>query len=600
MPLPWASGEDGALLEFDDSKGTVIVTALSEEAHLIITKRGAAPETLELGLSLEMEVGSKLELRSENNAEASFVYLVTALKKQTLQPTSAGIATTVACSVPPQTTVFDSLITPAPTLAFLGPSPLSGGTLKKKEPLRHITSDNIPAKPDVDAQTTEPNTLSDGTDPQLAPTASPSARPKPQGDCEVQRRESRTVAVPETQVQIFEAVQDLDDPEHPDVGVAAEAVQGDPLSEARKDSIAAYGANQHIGNKVHNDNSRECGNEDREGGAGDPSSRLVPETQPIDNLMGDDADVVEAPRADSVALPAQAAQIANDVHEEISKDVRDDTAVMEEEVPAAEQNEDMMRDAVLTHPAQVEAAHAGPIKDGSNPDANADGDSEMFGEPSGTEVPTTVHNDTAMQPVLQQEDVATEEALADVVDDTHADAAASTEHEPVDCLARTAPTPAHGGLAAAAASSDCIVSLLRDGSALIDDVRATLIEQPERPLSTAARTVAWTADLDRLRARCAAPQVLIGVVGDTGAGKSSMLNALLGEEDVLPVNGMRACTASVVEVSYGASSVYAAEVEFMAEVSVLCWHCIGKEFVKPGCILSANPILCYFFCCLFA
>jgi ATPase subunit of ABC transporter with duplicated ATPase domains len=63
--------------------------------------------------------------------------------------------------------------------------------------------------------------------------------------------------------------------------------------------------------------------------------------------------------------------------------------------------------------------------------------------------------------------------------------------------------------------------------------------------------------------------VVIGVVGDTGAGKSSMLNALLGEEEVLPQNGMRACTACVVEVSYAPSSAYTAEIDFVSEVSFL-------------------------------
>jgi predicted GTPase len=51
-------------------------------------------------------------------------------------------------------------------------------------------------------------------------------------------------------------------------------------------------------------------------------------------------------------------------------------------------------------------------------------------------------------------------------------------------------------------------------------------------------------------------------------GKSSLLNVLLGEEDVLPTNGMRACTASVIEVSYAAppeGHMYVAEVQFMTE-----------------------------------
>jgi GTPase SAR1 family protein len=32
------------------------------------------------------------------------------------------------------------------------------------------------------------------------------------------------------------------------------------------------------------------------------------------------------------------------------------------------------------------------------------------------------------------------------------------------------------------------------------------------------------------------------VVGNTGAGKSTLINGLLGESNVLPTNGMRACT----------------------------------------------------------
>ncbi len=39
-------------------------------------------------------------------------------------------------------------------------------------------------------------------------------------------------------------------------------------------------------------------------------------------------------------------------------------------------------------------------------------------------------------------------------------------------------------------------------------------------------------------------------MGDTGAGKSSMLNALLGEQAILPTSGMRACTASIIEMRY--------------------------------------------------
>ncbi|XP_043922331.1 uncharacterized protein LOC122797874 [Protopterus annectens] len=58
----------------------------------------------------------------------------------------------------------------------------------------------------------------------------------------------------------------------------------------------------------------------------------------------------------------------------------------------------------------------------------------------------------------------------------------------------------------------------------------------------------------------------IAVVGDTGAGKSSLLNALLDEEDLLPSCSMRACTASVVEVSCNTKNQkYEANVEFLTK-----------------------------------
>jgi ABC-type transport system involved in cytochrome bd biosynthesis fused ATPase/permease subunit len=40
----------------------------------------------------------------------------------------------------------------------------------------------------------------------------------------------------------------------------------------------------------------------------------------------------------------------------------------------------------------------------------------------------------------------------------------------------------------------------------------------------------------------ALPGMTTVVVGNTGAGKSTLINGLLGESNVLPTNGMRACT----------------------------------------------------------
>ena len=62
-------------------------------------------------------------------------------------------------------------------------------------------------------------------------------------------------------------------------------------------------------------------------------------------------------------------------------------------------------------------------------------------------------------------------------------------------------------------------------------------------------------------------RLIVGVVGNTGAGKSSVISAVLDEERLLPTNCMRACTASPTEISYNYSSdpneLYHAEVEFL-------------------------------------
>lgn len=42
----------------------------------------------------------------------------------------------------------------------------------------------------------------------------------------------------------------------------------------------------------------------------------------------------------------------------------------------------------------------------------------------------------------------------------------------------------------------------------------------------------------------------IAVAGDTGAGKSSIINALLGETNLIPTSSMRACTAAVTQISW--------------------------------------------------
>ncbi|KAJ3577378.1 hypothetical protein NPX13_g3190 [Xylaria arbuscula] len=78
----------------------------------------------------------------------------------------------------------------------------------------------------------------------------------------------------------------------------------------------------------------------------------------------------------------------------------------------------------------------------------------------------------------------------------------------------------------------------------------------------------WIKTIVGLQARTAPTRTVVGVVGDTGAGKSSVINALLDEERLLPTNCLRACTASPTEISFNysdePSELYRAEIEFIS------------------------------------
>ncbi|EHL03633.1 putative GTPase SLIP-GC [Glarea lozoyensis 74030] len=77
----------------------------------------------------------------------------------------------------------------------------------------------------------------------------------------------------------------------------------------------------------------------------------------------------------------------------------------------------------------------------------------------------------------------------------------------------------------------------------------------------------WLEQLSNLRNTTVQTPTVIGVVGNTGAGKSSVINALLEEERLVPTNCMRACTAVVTEMSWNDSDdplkKYRAEIEFI-------------------------------------
>ena len=75
----------------------------------------------------------------------------------------------------------------------------------------------------------------------------------------------------------------------------------------------------------------------------------------------------------------------------------------------------------------------------------------------------------------------------------------------------------------------------------------------------------FSQELSSLEQKLLLPETVIALVGDTGCGKSSLMNALIGHSDLLPTSGVRACTAVVVEVTNNTTNdKYEAEIEFLS------------------------------------
>ncbi|XP_051797131.1 nuclear GTPase SLIP-GC-like isoform X3 [Acanthochromis polyacanthus] len=106
------------------------------------------------------------------------------------------------------------------------------------------------------------------------------------------------------------------------------------------------------------------------------------------------------------------------------------------------------------------------------------------------------------------------------------------------------------------ATSDKESVILSDVKDIMGSVLKKLHHQDKTNLNNFLRTKIHDLKTDK--------KELIGVFGRTGAGKSSLINAVLGEEDLLPSGDVIACTSVMIKVEANMrSSKYEADIEFI-------------------------------------
>ncbi|KAJ3531553.1 hypothetical protein NM688_g7558 [Phlebia brevispora] len=79
----------------------------------------------------------------------------------------------------------------------------------------------------------------------------------------------------------------------------------------------------------------------------------------------------------------------------------------------------------------------------------------------------------------------------------------------------------------------------------------------------ASKRPKWQKDIKDLIDRRKNPRLMIAVCGASGAGKSSLINTLLGAT-VVPTSGLRACTAVPISVEYHADTQFKAVITFLS------------------------------------
>ncbi|XP_015260229.1 PREDICTED: nuclear GTPase SLIP-GC-like [Cyprinodon variegatus] len=107
-------------------------------------------------------------------------------------------------------------------------------------------------------------------------------------------------------------------------------------------------------------------------------------------------------------------------------------------------------------------------------------------------------------------------------------------------------------------TSDTNLSILFNVKNIMADVHAKLPNQKDAKVNNFLKTKIMNLDTEK--------RELVGVFGKTGAGKTSLINAIIEEERLLPSGSFGACTSVMIKVEANRlNHKYEAEVEFLTK-----------------------------------
>lgn len=107
-------------------------------------------------------------------------------------------------------------------------------------------------------------------------------------------------------------------------------------------------------------------------------------------------------------------------------------------------------------------------------------------------------------------------------------------------------------------SADELEACAREAAHLLEAIASSLQEYK------CPNTTRKERDIDALLQHFHQPSTTIAVVGATGSGKSSLINAILDVPDLIPTGCTSACTSVATEIAYNwKDSLYRAEIRFM-------------------------------------